>query len=437
MKYYIITYGCQMNRSDSERIAAVFEKNEIKLTSNINEADFIIVNACSVRQTAIDRIFGLEPKFKQLKAKNQRLKTILTGCVLPTDKIKLKKQFDYILDIKGLPKWSKALGIEKQELGIFDYFKIQPKYQNRFSAFVPISNGCDNFCAYCAVPYTKGRLFCRNHKEILKEIKCLVKKGYKEIWLLGQNVNNYRSGLTQIKTRKNAEVNFAKFLRMVNDIPGNFWIRFTSPHPKDFSDKLVNTMAQCKKVTPYLNLPVQSGDNEILRKMRRPYIIEKYKKLISQIRNAFKKYRKGLEKEVAISTDIIVGFPGETKKQFENTVSLFKKIKYDMAYIAKFSPRPGTLAAKVKDDVSLREKERRRRVLTEILKKTALGNNKKFIGKILEVLVEEKKKNFLIGKTRNYKTIKFKGPQNLVGRLANVKIEEALVWGLKGILVSF
>jgi len=166
MKYYIITYGCQMNRSDSERIAAVFEKNEIKLTSNINEADFIIVNACSVRQTAIDRIFGLEPKFKQLKAKNQRLKTILTGCVLPTDKIKLKKQFDYILDIKGLPKWSKALGIEKQELGIFDYFKIQPKYQNRFSAFVPISNGCDNFCAYCAVPYTKGRLFCRNHKEI-------------------------------------------------------------------------------------------------------------------------------------------------------------------------------------------------------------------------------------------------------------------------------
>ena len=196
-------------------------------------------------------------------------------------------------------------------------------------------------------------------------------------------------------------------------------------------------MAQCKKVTPYLNLPAQSGDNEILRKMRRPYTIEKYKKLISQIRNAFKKYRKGLEKEVAISTDIIVGFPGETKKQFENTVSLFKKIKYDMAYIAKFSPRPGTLAAKVKDDVSLREKERRRRVLTEILKKTALGNNKKFIGKILEVLVEEKKKNFLIGKTRNYKTIKFKGPQNLVGRLANVKIEEALVWGLKGILVSF
>jgi tRNA-2-methylthio-N6-dimethylallyladenosine synthase len=416
-----------MNKSDSERIAAVFEKNKIKPTSKIEEADFIVVNACSVRQSAIDRIFGIEPKFKQLKAKNPRLKTILTGCVLPRDKIKLKKQFDYLLEIKSLPKWPRVLGIVNQELEEFDYFKIQPKYQNRFSAFVPISNGCDNFCAYCAVPYTRGRLFCRNHKEILKEINDLVKKGYKEIWLLGQNVNDYKSQIPNSKT-----VNFAKLLKMINKIPGNFWVRFTSPHPKDFSNELVKTIAQCQKVTPYLNLPAQSGDNEILRKMHRPYTIEKYKKLISQIKKAFKKYRKGLEKEIAISTDIIVGFPGETKKQFKKTVKLFEEIGYDMAYIAKFSPRPGTLAAKMRDSVSSREKERRRRVLTEILKKTALKNNKKFIGETVEVLVEGKKKNFLIGKTRSYKTVNFAGPNRLIGKFAKVKITSALPWGLKG-----
>jgi len=236
-------------------------------------------------------------------------------------------------------------------------------------------------------------------------------------------------------------INFPKLLQMVNDIPGDFWIRFTSPHPADFSDELIETMAKCKKVTPYLNFPLQSGDDEILKRMNRPYTVGKYKNLVKKIRSAFKKYREGLEKEIAISTDVIIGFPGETKKQFENTVKLFKEVKFDMAYIAKYSPRPGTTAAKMKDDIPQKEKERRYKILTEILKETALEKNKKFIDREIEVLPEESKNGFLIGKTRHYKTVKFQlNPKpytlnaNLVGQFVKVKILDALPWGLKGIL---
>ena len=409
MKYHIITFGCQMNKSDSERVATVLEKKGYLPASKIDEADLIVVNMCSVRQSPVDRVYGLIPKFKQLKTKNSKLKTVLTGCILKKDKNKFREIFDSIWVIKN-------------------YFNISPKCKSKSFAFVPISNGCNNFCTYCAVPFTRGPLVCRNHKEILKEVKNMVKKDFKEIWLLGQNVNDYHSPINNL-------IDFPKLLRMVNDIPGNFWVRFTSPHPKDFSDELIENMAKCEKVTPYLNLPVQSGDNEILKRMNRPYTVLQYKNLVKKIRTAFKKYRKALEREIAISTDIIVGFPEETKKQFENTVKLFKKIKFDMAYIAKYSPRPQTMAFKLKDDVSLKEKERRYKILTDILKKTVLEKNKKYIGKEVEVLVDSQKNNFLIGKTRTYKTVKFNGSKNLIGQFVKVKIINANVFGLKGFLV--
>jgi len=233
---------------------------------------------------------------------------------------------------------------------------------------------------------------------------------------------------------------------MVNDIPGNFWIRFTSPHPKNFSDELINEMAKCQKLTPYLNLPIQSGDDEILKKMNRPYTAKQYKNLVKKIRSAFKKYRKApkqnkfgtgcsLEKEVSISTDVIVGFPGETKKQFQNTVKLFKEIKYDMAYIAKYSTRPGTAASKLKDNVSPQEKERRYKILTGILKETALENNKKYIGKEVEVLIDSRKGDLYFGKARTYKTVKVKCNKNLIGKFIRAKIIDALPWGLEGKLI--
>jgi len=440
MKYFIFTFGCQMNKSDSERIATVLEKMGYQRASKENEADLILLNMCSVRQSAVDRVYGMAKKFAKLKSQNSKVKTILTGCISKKDFQKFKEKFDYIFSIKTLSKWPEFLKNEKfhfypnprDEKFVkeckAEYLKEKPKLEKNFSVFIPISTGCDNFCSFCIVPFVRGPLVCRDHQEILEEAKEAVKNGVKEIWFLGQNVNDYKSP-------SDSSINFAKILKMANEIEGDFWIRFTSPHPKNFSDELIETMAKCQKVTPYLNLPVQSGDDEILKKMNRPYTTKQYKNLVKKIRAAFKKYRKGLEKEIAISTDVIVGFPGETEKQFQNTVKLFKEIKFDMAYIAQYSPRPGTAAEKMGDNVSKKEKERRWKILTEILKKTALGKNKKFIGKEVEVLPEEFKDEFLIGKNRHYKTVKFKGNKNLIGNFVKVKIIDALPWGLKGILV--
>ncbi|PIV45148.1 MAG: tRNA (adenosine(37)-N6)-dimethylallyltransferase MiaA [Candidatus Nealsonbacteria bacterium CG02_land_8_20_14_3_00_37_10] len=335
MKYFIITFGCQMNKSDSERIAASLEKKGYKAASNINEADLIVINMCSVRQSAVDRIYGKIKDFTRLKKENPKLKIILTGCILKKDKEKFKETFDEI--------WSNR-----------NYINILPKCQTASVAYIPISNGCNNFCTYCVVPFTRGPLVCRNHKEIIKEVKNAVKEGVKEIWLLGQNVNDYNS-----TTKKS--INFPKLLKMINDIPGDFRLKFTSPNPKNFSDELINIMAESEKIAHYLNLPVQSGDNEILKRMNRPYTVQQYKTLVKKIREKIP--------DIFLSTDIIVGFPGESKPQFENTVKLFKEINFDMAYISEFSPRPETAAAKMKDTVPHREKEKRWRILNQFIVK--------------------------------------------------------------------
>jgi len=412
MDYFITTYGCQMNKSDSERIASVFESVGYKAASKINEADLIVINMCSVRQSAVDRVYGLLPKFEKLKIKNKNLKTILTGCVLKKDRRRLVGKFNHILNVKDLFKWPEILGcVCSSKKG--NYFKIKPKYSNNFSASVPIMTGCNNFCAYCVVPYVRDREISRPVKEIICEIKNLVKKGYKEIWLLGQNVNSYDP------------IPFFQLLKKVDDIPGRFWIRFTSSHPKDFSDELIDAMADCKKVTEYLNLPAQSGDNTILKKMNRVYTIEQYKKIIEKIRERIP--------NIALSTDIIVGFPGETEKQFKNTIKLFEEIKFDMAYISKYSLRPGTAASKMKDTVPQREKDKREKVLTEILKKTAFENNKKYINKEVEVLVEKKNSpTSWLGKTRTHKNILFESKKDPLGQFVKIKVTDALPWGLKG-----
>ncbi len=323
-KYWIITYGCQMNESDSKRISSVLEKKGYSAASTINEADFIVVNMCSVRQSATDRVFGIGQKLIKLKTENPKIKTVLTGCILKSDKIKFRKIFDEIWNKKTL-------------------------LSDRPSSYIPISNGCNNNCSYCVVPLTRGRLICRPHKKILTEIKNAVKNDLKEIWLLGQNVNDYNS----------EGVNFAKLLKMASNIPGDFQIRFMSPHPAYFTNELIDTMAKHKKIARYLNLPVQSGDNKILKAMNRPYTVLQYKNLVKKIRKKIP--------DINLSTDIIVGFPGETKKQFENTVKLFKEIKYDMAYISKYSSRTGTAAFKLKDNIPIKEKKRRWKILNDLL----------------------------------------------------------------------
>jgi len=411
-----------MNKSDSERITAVLKEAGYKLASSIQEADLVLTNMCSVRQSAVDRVYGLIPKFKNLKKKNSNLKTLLTGCILKKDKKKFAKEFDFVLNIKDLLNWSRFQNLKKAGRVYKDYLDVSPKYQNDFSAFIPISNGCNNFCAYCVVPYVRGFLVCRNHEKILDEARNVIRGGFKEIWLLGQNVNDYQSPI-------DSSIHFPELLRKINQIEGDFWIRFTSPNPKDFSENLIKTMANSKKFAQYLNLPVQSGNNDVLKRMNRPYKIEQYKKLVKKIREKIP--------GISLSTDVIVGFPGETKKQFENTEKLLKEIKYDMAYIAQYSPRSQTAAFKLKDDVPHQEKERRFKILSGILRKTALEKNKKLIGKTVEVLVMKNKKNFCMGKNRTYKTVKFEvpgsRPQDLIGQFVEVKIVKALPWGLEGL----
>jgi len=368
MKYFIKTFGCQMNENNSERIAAFLENKgyepvkgadssaEVPLSGT--KADLIIVNACSVRQSAVDRIFGLKQKFARLKAKK-----ILTGCILKSDKKKFEKFFDEVLNIKEF-------------LGE-NYLSLKPLYSSSFSAFVPIMTGCNNFCSYCVVPHTRGREVSRPAKEIIKEIKILIKQGHKEIILLGQNVNSYKSETQNAKRKtRNAKrtvrkaklsqayqnsklIKFPELLKKINAIPGDFQIKFLTSHPKDFSDKLIDAIAKCEKVAKEIHLPVQSGDDKILKKMNRGYTVGQYKNLVNRIREKIP--------QVKISTDVIVGFPKETKKQFENTVKLFKQIKFDKAYINKYSTRAGTVAAKWKDSVPWKEKKRRWKVLNDIL----------------------------------------------------------------------
>jgi tRNA-2-methylthio-N6-dimethylallyladenosine synthase len=424
MKYLIFTYGCQMNESDSERIGSILKENGLIKTSNIKEADFIFANMCSVRQPAVDRIFGKAKQFKEFKVKNPKLKTILTGCILEKDKKKLISGYDFILDIKDLEKWPAILGLNKKKIDTKShYLEIKPDYSNKFSASIPITFGCDNFCSYCVVPHSRGREVSRPAEKILNEAESLIEKGYKEIWFLGQNVNSYKSKLN------GKEIGFAELIKTADKIPGDFWIRFTSSHPKDFSKKLIKAISRAEKVTNYLNLPIQSGDSRILKRMNRPYTARQYKYLIKNIRKEIP--------DISLSTDIIVGFPGETKKQFQNTAKLMKEIKYDMAYILKYSPRSGTEAEKMKDSVSKEEKMRIFIVLNNILKKTALEKNKKMIDRETIALIDGKgKNNEWLGKTRNYKTIKITCPsaggKDILGKFIEVKITKAFPWGLEG-----
>ena len=301
---------------------------------------------------------------------------------------------------------------------------LTEKTDSKISALIPISHGCDNFCTYCIVPLARGREISRGVLDIMSDVKKAVDDGAKEIWLLGQTVNSYRCNLkSKISNLKSKEIKFLELLRMVNDIPGDFWIRFTSPHPKYFSDELIKAMAECDKFAHYINLPIQSGNNAVLKRMGRPYTVGHYKKLVGKIRKAMP--------DIAISTDIIVGFPGETRKQFEDTKKLFEEIKFDMAFISEYSPRPKTVAYKMfKDNVSHQEKESRKNELNEILKKTALENNQKLVGKTVKVLN---------GRTEGNKPIEITNVKhsmlNIKNNFVSAKIIKASIWSLKGKLI--
>jgi tRNA-2-methylthio-N6-dimethylallyladenosine synthase len=431
MTYHIIIIGCQMNIADSERIASYLEGHGLSLAKDVKTADVVIITTCGVRQSAEDRVYGL---VSQIKKKNKKVIMVITGCLSERKDVKsrLKNLVDVWLPIISLPTLIKqikarATSSSDEKIKPGEYLKIAPKYQSNFTAYVPIGNGCNNFCSYCAVPYARGREVYRPAGEIIKEVKGLLARGFKEINLIAQNVNSYKSGA----------VDFPKLLKKVNDLPGEFWLRFFTSHPKDMSAELIKTLGKCHKFCEHVHLAVQSGDNEILKVMNRKYTAAHYQELIKKIR---KELGSRIGVPVAITTDVIVGFPGETKKQFENTLKLFKAVKFDLAYISKFSPRFGTVAAKMDDDVSRDEKKRRERVLNELLKKTALANNQKYLNKTVDVLIEGRnRQGALYGKTRTYKFVTSPDLQDkssdLIGQIVKIKIKKMKDFGLEGDLI--
>lgn len=430
-KYHLITIGCQMNKADSERLAAFLENNNWQSTAAVNQAGLVIINTCGIRQSAEDRVYGL---VHQIKKKNKLAKIVVTGCLsrrLDVHK-RLGAKVDVFLPTSAMPDLFKLLDkkIKQSPLSLDEvrllqgekYLTILPKYQNNFSAFVPIGNGCNNFCSYCVVPYARGREVYRPALEIIKEVKDLIKLGYKEIILIAQNVNSYHS----------RNYNFSRLLKNIAEIKGDFWIRFSSSHPKDVSIDLLKTIAQFEKICPHLHLAAQSGDDEVLKAMNRGYTAEKFIHLINQARK--------LRPELAITTDAIVGFPGETVKQFSNTIKLFKKAKFDLAYISRYSPRPYTAAYKMTDDVSLVEKKKRERLLDDILKKTAYLQNKKYLKNTVRVLIEGiNKQGLYYGKTGTYKNVivsgDYKANKQAIGSFVAVKINKAGVFSLSGQLL--
>ena len=331
-RYFIRTFGCQMNKSDSERIAASLEKKGYKAAKKIEEADLVVINSCSVRQSAEDRVFGLVKNLSKFKLHNSKFKIILTGCMLYHGQKWLRRKLPGVelVPLKELIK------------------NVKPQRGDKLHAWVPIMKGCNQFCTYCVVPYARGREKSRPFEEIVCEVENLAKRGYREITLLGQNVNSYQPS-------------FAKLLRQLHKIRGMEKISFITSNPWDLTDEIIEAMKR-PKIDRLLHLPVQSGDDEILRRMNRPYTAEQYIKLVGKIRRKIP--------EIKISTDLIVGFPGETKRAFENTVKFCKKVGFEKAYIAKYSPRPKTAAYKFPDDVSHQEKKRRWQILDSLINRT-------------------------------------------------------------------
>ena len=430
--YHIITLGCQMNKADSERVASFLEERAFVLLPSFKEANLIILTTCGVRQSAEDRVYGL---VNQIRKANSEAAVVITGCLAKRKDVmrRLKGQVDLFMPINELPNIFELLKnsdakkvLSADEVRTIDgekYLSIKPKYHSPFTAFVPVGNGCDNFCAYCVVPYARGREVYRPLNEVVSEVKKLLADGYKEIVLIAQNVNSYRDG----------EKTFPELLKKVLALPGEFWVRFSSSHPKDLSDELIALFAE-PKMCPHLHLAMQSGDNEILSIMNRKYTIEHFRELIEKARIA----RPG----IAVTTDVIVGFPGETEEQFENSVKVFKELEFDLAYVSQYSPRPGTVSALMTDDVSKKEKDRRDKILVKILEETGLKKNQEYLGKEVIVLIDGiNKKGKYYGKTASFKNVWLTVPENvspnsLVGNFIKVKIIGVTDSGLEGELVS-
>ncbi|MFW6223816.1 MAG: tRNA (N6-isopentenyl adenosine(37)-C2)-methylthiotransferase MiaB [Spirochaetota bacterium] len=443
MKYCLVPYGCQMNISDSERIRSVLEGLGYERTDREEEANLLGVVACSVRQKAIDKVYSRIHRWNTWK-NHRHLITFASGCILPADREKFLDRFDFVFSIQELPRLPEMIrryGIPSHVSveGLSDaetepdptraYWKIRPAYGSSFEAYVPIQNGCDKFCTFCAVPYTRGREVSRPSQEILAEIEGLVARGYRSITLLGQNVNSY--GLD----KRSDEIRFPELLRRVGELGRRmgerFRVYFTSPHPRDMSEEVFEAIAEYEVLARQIHLPLQSGDDTILSGMNRNHTTAGYREVVVSLRRIIP--------EATLFTDIIVGFPGETDEQFERTRAAMREFRYNMAYIAMYSPRPGATSSRWKDTVPQEEKKRRLAVLSADLKEISYEQNRRFLGTEATILVEgpDRKDGYLTGKTEGRLIVRFPSrDEDLIGEFVPVRITDCAELSLTGELVG-
>ena len=438
-KYIILTMGCQLNENDSEKLSGMIEKMGYTNTENIEEADLIVFNTCCVRENAEDKLFGKLGEAKKIKEKRGTVIAI-GGCMMQEKHIvdKLQKSypfFDIVFGTHTLHKFPQDLyNVILNKKRIEDIIDIDGeiieglpiKRNDNIKASVTIMYGCNNFCSYCIVPYVRGRERSRKPEDIINEVRELADKGYKEITLLGQNVNSYMRN--EVLENENEKItSFAKLLYAVNKIKGIERIRFISPHPKDFTEDVIQAIKKCDKVCKLIHLPLQSGSSKVLKEMNRKYTKQQYLELVEKMKKEIP--------NLTLSTDIIVGFPGETDEEFEDTLDVVKKVNFEQVYMFIYSRRVGTPADRMQNQVPEEQKHIRFEKLKKLVEEQIEEKNKKYINTIQKVLVEGKSKNnedMLTGRTDSNKVVIFKGNDNLIGQIINLKIVSEHMWYLKG-----
>ena len=431
--YYVKTYGCQMNVHDTENIKAILEEMGFKENDDMEKSDLILLNTCAIRENAHNKVFGMIGRLKHLKEDRPDIITGVCGCMaqeeVVVDEILNKFKFlDFVFGTHNIDELPAILyeAISKNKTFIDvksiegDIVEDMPvKRDSKYKAFVNIMYGCDKFCTYCIVPYTRGKQRSRRIEDIIKEVECLKKDGYKEVTLLGQNVNAYGKDL-------NLDYDMSDLLELVAKT-GIERVRFVTSHPWDFTDKMIDVIGKYPNIMPYIHLPLQSGSDRILKLMGRRYTKESYLELFDKIKKAVP--------NASITTDIIVGFPGENDDDFLETLDVVNKCKYDSAFTFIFSPREGTPAAKMKDDTPLSVKEERLHRLNEVVNKYALEANQKYLDKVVPVLLEnvsEKDDSMLVGYTDTMKLVNVKASKEYLGKIVNVKITDVKTWSMDG-----
>ena len=435
-KYTLLTYGCQMNVHDSENIAGIFEELLYTKEEDMNNADVIILNTCAIRENAHNKVVGILGRIKKLRETKRDIITIVTGCMPQEESISnmLKDKYKWVDIVIGthniheLPQLlEKVYSEKKQNIEVYsiegDIVEGLPVVRDsKYKAWVNIQYGCDKFCSYCIVPYTRGKQRSRMPEDILDEVRELAGLGYREVTLLGQNVNAYGKDLAINYTMADLLEETARI--------GIDRVRFVTSHPWDFTDDMIDVIARYDNIMPYVHLPIQSGSDSILKKMNRKYTIEEYRVLFNKLRTRIP--------GVSITTDIIVGFPNETDEDFEETLKIYNEFKYDLAYTFIYSKREGTPAAIMDDLISLDVKEERLQRLNEVVNKYALENNKKYLDKVVPVLIEgpSEKNGKLMGYTETMKLVNIEADESLIGEIVPVRITDVKTWSLEGVVES-